>query len=437
MRSKFGVSLVVSALALGACDWFGGPEKTPLGGERIAVIAQSHSVEPDSRLADVPVRLPEPVANDAWAQAGGTPTHAMQHLAAEGFNIAWRADVGSGVSRDGRITAAPVVAAGKIFAVDAGVQVSAFDAAGGGTLWRFDVRPTGDGSGGAGGGVAFDNGRLYVGSGFAQVIALEAETGTEIWRTTLTAPVRGAPTVGGGRVFAITADNQTHSLDADTGRKVWAHAGISESAGIYGGSSPALFQNAVLAAYSSGELFALRADNGRVLWAESLAGALRSDAVSSLADIRGFPVIDRGVVYAASHSGRVAAIDLRSGGRIWEQDFGSLYTPWVAGDFMFITTVENEVVAVTRRDGRVRWVQKLPVWRDTTLKRGRIVWTGPVLVGGRLFLASSEGEALVVTAATGEIESRFGIAGSVTAAPIVANSTIYVLTDSATLIALR
>ncbi|HSE78018.1 MAG TPA: PQQ-binding-like beta-propeller repeat protein [Alphaproteobacteria bacterium] len=437
MHSRLVSSLVIPALALGACDWFGGPDKTPLAGERIAVIAQSQSVEADRRLADVPVRLPEPVANNAWAQAGGTPTHAMQHLAAEGFTIAWRADVGSGVSRDGRITAAPVVAAGKIFAVDAGVQVSAFDAAGGGTLWRFDVRPSGDGSGGAGGGVAYDNGRLYVGSGFAQVIALDADTGSEIWRTTLTAPVRGAPTVGGGRVFAITADNQTHSLDADSGRKLWSHAGISESAGIYGGSSPALFQNAVIAAYSSGELFALRADNGRVLWAESLAGALRADAVSSLADIRGFPVIDRGVVYAASHSGRVAAIDLRSGGRIWEQDFGSLYTPWIAGDFMFVTTVENEVVAVTRRDGRVRWVQKLAVWRDATRKRGRIVWTGPVLVAGRLFLASSEGEALAISAASGAIESRFSIAGSVTAAPIVANGTIYVLTDSATLIALR
>jgi len=437
MRSKLVLSLVAALFALGACDWFGGPDKTPIAGERIAVIAQDRSVEPDRRLADLPVRLPDPVVNNAWAQAGGTPTHAMQHLAGEGFNIAWRADVGSGISRDGRISATPIVAAGKIFAVDAGVQVSAFDAAEGGTLWRFDVRPAGDGSGGAGGGVAFDNGRLYVGTGFAQVIALDAETGAEVWRTTLTAPVRGAPTVGGGRVFAITADNQTHSLDADTGRKAWAHAGISESAGIYGGSSPALFQNIVLAAYSSGELFALRADNGRVMWAESLAGALRSDAVSSLADIRGFPVIDRGVVYAASHSGRVAAIDLRSGGRIWEQDFGSLYTPWVAGDFIFVTTVENEVVAVTRRDGRVRWVQKLPAWRDATRKRGRIVWTGPVLVGGRLFLASSEGEAVVLSATSGAIETRFGIAGSVTAAPIVANRTIYVLTDSATLIALR
>ena len=98
---------------------------------------------------------------------------------------------------------------------------------------------------------------------------------------------------------------------------------------------------------------------------------------------------------------------------------------------------ENEVVAVTRRDGRVRWVQKLPVWRDATRKRGRIVWTGPVLVAGRLFLASSEGEALAISAASGAIESRFSIAGSVTAAPIVANGTIYVLTDSATLIALR
>ena len=433
-------ALIAMSLVLAGCDvfdWFEGPTKAPLPGERIAVIAESRAIEPDTRISDVRVTLPEAVANPNWPQPGGSPGHAMQVLAGGGFETAWRSSAGSGASRNGRITSAPVVVAGRVYTLDAGAQLSAFDAATGSTLWRIEVNPENDDSGGTGGGVAFDNGRLYVSTGFAQVLALDADSGKEIWRQNVTAPIRGGPTVGGGRVYVISADNQTHALDAESGRKLWSHSGITESAGIYGGSSPALAGNVVLSAYSSGELFALRGDNGRVLWAESLAGALRADAVSALADIRGFPVVDRGVVYVASHSGRIAAIDLRSGGRIWEQNFGSLYTPWVAGEFLFVTTVDGEVVCLLRRDGRVRWVRKLQHYRDEKNKRGVVVWTGPVLAGDKLFVVSSEGQGVLLSPQSGEIVSQRGLPSAVSVTPIVADRTVYVLTDSAALLALR
>jgi len=429
--------LSIAALSLSACDLFSGPTKPPLPGERVAVMAEDKGLRPDPRLAEVPVHLPAPIENNAWPQPGGLPNHVMQHLAVDGFNVAWRTSIGAGSGRSGRISAPPVVADGRVFMMDAGTQLTAVDAASGARLWTFDIEPDKEGSGGAGGGVSYDRGRLYVGTGYAQVIALEADTAKEVWRQTLTAPLRTAPTVGGGRVFAITIDNQIHALDVATGRRQWAHSGIAETAGIYGGSSPALEGNIVIAGFSSGELFALRSDNGRVLWSDSLAGALRSDPVSSLADIRGMPVIDRNQVIAASNAGRVVSIDLRSGGRVWEQNFGSLSTPWVAGDFIFMVTVDGELVCITRRDGRIRWVTQLQRFRDEKAKRGRIVWTGPVLAGSKLFVANSEGEALTVSPLTGEVGEKISLPDAVFVSPIVANRTVYVLTDSGDLVALR
>jgi outer membrane protein assembly factor BamB len=439
-RIRSAVGLLTVAAMLAACSdggLFAGPTKRPLSGERIAVMALERGVEPDPRLVELEVRLPSPVDNEAWPQPGGTPSHAPVHLAADGFTIAWRTSVGSGSGRSGRVTSAPIVANGRVYAMDAGTRLTAVDAKTGDHVWTFDVEPEKENAGGASGGAAYDKGRLYVATGYAQVIAIDAESGAELWRTTLTAPLRAAPTVGGGRVFAVSVDNQVHALDAETGRRLWAHSGISETAGIYGGASPALEGNAAIAAFSSGELFALRADNGRVLWADSLAGALRPDPISSLADIRGMPVIDRGQVFAASNAGRLVSIDLRSGGRIWDANIGSIYTPWVAGDFMFLTTVEDELVCMTRRDGRVRWVLPLPRFRDEKAKRGRIIWTGPILAGAKLFVASSSGTAMVVSPLTGEVEQQVRLPGPVFVPPVVANRTVYVLTDDADLVALR
>ncbi len=429
--------MTLAAIAVGACDMFSGPSKTPLAGERVAVMSEERGLEADPRIADVEVHLPAPTENAAWPQPGGLPTHSLQHLASDGLSVAWRTSIGSGSGRSGRIAATPVVADGRVFMMDAGTRLSAVDASTGSQIWTFDVEPEKESAGGSGGGVTYDRGRLYVSTGYAQVIAVEAESGKEVWRQTLTAPLRAGPTVGAGRVFAVTVDNQIHALDAATGRRQWAHSGIAETAGIFGGASPALEGNIVIAAFSSGEIFALRTDNGRMLWSDSLAGALRADPVSSLADIRGLPVIDRGQVFAASNAGRIVAIDLRSGGRIWDQNFGSLSTPWVAGDFIYLVTVDGELACLTRRDGRVRWVTQLQRFRDEKAKRGRIVWTGPVLVGSRLFLVNSEGEGLSVSPLTGEIETRVRLPGPVFVSPIVANRVVYVLTDNGDLVALR
>jgi outer membrane protein assembly factor BamB len=429
--------LLIAALSVGACDLFSGTTKPPLPGERVSVMGEDRGLEADPRLGTMPVQLPAPVENAEWPQPGGLPSHAMQHLAADGFSVAWRTSIGSGSGRSGRIASPPIVAGGRVFAMDAGTQLTAVDAASGSRLWSFDVEPEKESSGGAGGGVTYDRGRLYVGTGYAQVIALEADTGKEVWRQTLTAPLRAAPTVGGARLFAVTVDNQVHALDLATGRRQWAHSGITETAGFYGGSSPAVEGNIAIAAFSSGEIFALRTDNGRVLWADSLAGALRADPVSSLADIRGLPVVERGQVFAASNAGRIVSIDLRSGGRIWDQNFGSLSTPWLAGDFIYMVSVDGELVCITRRDGRIRWVTPLRRFRDEKAKRGRVVWAGPVLVGSKLFVANSEGEGLTVSPLTGEVDTRIRLPGGVLVSPVVANRTTYVLTDSGDLVALR
>lgn len=435
------MALLAATAALGACGdngWFGGVSKKPLAGERIAIMQADNAIEADPRLSSLAVKLPPQVANADWPQPGGYTGEYIPHPAADGFAVAWRTSIGDGNSRSGRISAPPVMAQGRVFVLDASANLTVLDAASGRTLWRFDTRPGDErGGGGSGGGAAVEGDKVYIATGYAQIIALEAESGKEIWRTPLSAPFRSNPTTGNGRVYAVSTDNQIHALDAATGRKLWQHAGITESAGLYGGSSPILAGSMLVAGLSSGEVFALRADNGRVLWSDSLASQARTDAVSALADLRGFPVVDRGQVIVASHAGRLADIDLRSGARIWEQSYGSFNPPWVAGEFLFLVTTENDLLCVARRDGRVRWVQPLRKWKDEKDKKGRVVWTGPILAGGRLFMANDQGDGLVVSPEDGEVAARMSLPGPISVLPVVANRTVFVVTDNGDLLALR
>ena len=374
--ARFGI-FAVAAILLTGCntidDLFGSKEPPPLPGSRIPVLLAGDSVRPDPGISDLAVLLPKPIVNESWPQQGGFANHAMHHLAlGEIPRTVWSADAGSGSDDDAPILSGPVTSDGRVYTMDTDAVVAAHRVSDGRLIWRRDIEPPEEDDGNWGGGLAVDADVVFAATGFAQVVALAGDSGKELWRTNVSGPMRAAPTAFNGRGFAVTKDNQLFALDAENGDILWSHTGIEETAGLIGSASPAVDGDIVVVPYSSGEIFALRVENGRQLWMENLAAIRRADAVSALADIRGRPVIDRGRVYAISHSGRMVAIDLPTGRRLWEAPLGGVNQPWVAGDFVFVLTTDAVVAAVTARDGRIRWLTPIGLFEDPVKRRDRI-----------------------------------------------------------------
>jgi outer membrane protein assembly factor BamB len=465
-RLVLPVALVMAvALALGGCGaidtvsgWFsGGGSKSKLKGERISVMANEESLAPDDDLKDVKVVLPPPYKNSDWPEPGGYAANAMYHLEAPGpLQQIWEADTGKGSDTDSRLTAPPVVADGKIYVLDAEAHIFAFNMADGNKLWSINLAPKGentiwhtmtlgaigqdksiDPSKGFGGGTAVDKGVLYVTTGFGDVFALNAANGRQIWKTALGVPIVNAPVAFGGRVFVSSQDNHFVALAESDGRKLWDHQAISESAGILESTSAAVSGDFVIAPYSSGELYALNVENGRAAWSDTLTASGTLTALSELDDIAGRPVIDRDMVFAISHAGIMVAININTGERVWSRDVGGIQTPWAAGDFVYVTTTDGQLLCLSRKDGKVKWLHELQRWEDPDNKSGLIVWAGPVLVSDRLVLVSSVGTAVSISPYTGELLGRTEIPSGAYISPIVANGTLYLLTNDAQLVALR
>src|SRR6516225_7162389 len=432
MRTAVTALLLVPSLIAG-CGWFDS-KKQPLSGERISVLSLDRQLEPDPDLAKIPITLPAPVVNPDWPEPGGYPNHAMQHLSLpDSLTQVWRASAGEGASRYSRVLSHPIVEKGRVYAMDGAVQVSAYDAATGDRLWQVDIKPEDERGTSFGGGVAFWNDRLYASTGYAQVLALDPADGKVIWRSSVGAPVRSGPTVSDGRVFVVTVESELAVLAADNGRRLRAPTDRRETASLLGSASPAVEGEVVVVAYSSGEIYALTVETGRPLWSDSLASTRSVDAVSTLADIRGWPVIDRGRVYATSHNGRMAAIDLRTGERAWEQELGSTHSIWVAGDYVYLLSTDNELICLTRNEGKVRWVRLLPSYQDEKKRKDPMTWAGPVLGGDRLIVLSSDGGAISISPYTGEPLGREEMSSGGYFAPVIADNSLYVLTDDAKL----
>jgi len=436
--SRAVLAVVLLAVSLSGCDWFD-KKKTPLPGERIAVFADRGELQPDSDTASQQIMLPGPVVNESWPQSGGFADYAMQHLAvSDSPQVVWTADVGVGTSSSHILTTPPVVADGKVFAKDAESTVSAYKADTGERLWSVTLKPEkARDADEFGGGIAWYQGKLFVTTGFAVVFCLDPNDGHEIWHSSVSAPIRGAPLGFGDRVFVISIDNKLQALAAVDGADLWSYAGLSEVAGYVGGNSPAASGEYVVAPFTSGELVALRIDNGRTVWNESLVGNRREiRAFGNLADIRGRPVIDRGLVYAMGTAGSLTAIDLNSGSRRWDRNIGGNQTPWAAGSWVFVVTGSADVAALSRDNGKIKWVTPLTQYKDEK-HREPILWAGPVLASDRLLVGGTTGELLSISPYTGEVLGKLDLHSPIRLGPVIANRTIYVLTESGQLIALR
>ena len=446
------VIILAAASILGGCGALGKGKKgpvTPTIGERIPVLTSESGIAVDPVIASVPVTLPAPIANTDWAQPGGSATKALGNVVLPAsIGKAWTAEIAGSTSRT-RLAAAPVVAGGTLYVIDTNATLRALDAASGAERWRAKVGEvsggksfwTGENTGNSGavfgGGVSFDNGRVYATNGIGDVVAFDAATGKQIWKARPGGPLRGAPTIAYDSAYVLSQDNQLFALNTADGTLRWQGAGSLEQAGVFGVAAPAAGNGTIVAGFSSGELTAFRYENGQPVWGDALTRTSISTAVTNLSDVDADPVIDNGRVYAVGQGGRMVAIELASGQRLWEINIAGISTPWVAGDWIYVVTDDAQLLCIAKDSGRVRWMTQLPRYKDEEDKKGPISWVGPVLAGDRLIVASSQGQISNVSPLDGTIQSTVNTKMPVSLPLVVAGGTLYVLHDDGKLTAWR
>ena len=218
---------------------------------------------------------------------------------------------------------------------------------------------------------------------------------------------------------------------------MWRHGGLFEPTAILGSAPPAVAEGIVVVAYSSGEAFGLLLDSGRPIWTDSVLRPRRGLAVDTISDITAAPVIDGGRVYIAGASGELAADELSRGTRQWDADLTAYSTPWLAGDFLYIVTPSGELASVLRQGGHIRWVTRVADAVGDEDLDSSVLWSGPIMVGGKLVLVGSSGGHSHLFAARWQLLGRADAGDGSRLGPVAADGIIYVLTEDGDIVAFR
>lgn len=426
-----GLKLLIALVALSACA--ANEEKLP--GQRLDLSGQVPAAALVNR--SLPISLPAQTTSGSWTHRAANASHRTPHAAlSDAPVLRWVAEIGEGNDRRHRITAEPVSDGARIFTIDSNATVTATDV-NGVTAWTRDLtRGQDKPKDASGGGLAVVSGVLYVATGFGDLYALDAVSGGERWRQRLGAPATGAPTVFGNQVYLTTRDSQGWVLDAENGRLRWQVEGAPSAVGVAGGSAPAVGNTYAIFPFGSGQVTATYRREGFSAWQSSVTGGRLGQAYARVTDVTGDPVIAAGKVYVGNPGGRLVALDLDTGQRVWTAEQGAMGPTVVAGNSVFMINDQAELVRLTSSNGAFVWAQSLPQFlpvKNELRRRDVYAHYGPVLAGGQLWVASDDGLLRSFDPRSGAQTRSIEIGAPAAAPPIVVGRTLYVVGTDGTL----
>ncbi len=194
---------------------------------------------------------------------------------------------------------------------------------------------------------AVSNGHVYVGNETAdRVISYNLETGALEWTGTaaLGGWQDGIPSAADGRVF-IGSGNGIIARDATTGATLWSYRSSWPSL-VNGNATPAaaaIKGDVVYMGFPSGEVAALNAGTGAVIWKRLLPGKqYRGGSFTS-------PVVSGNTLFVGSNGGSFYALDAGTGQPLWQQDLGTWVSagPVVSGNTVVVGALDGNLYAFT------------------------------------------------------------------------------------------
>lgn len=280
-----------------------------------------------------------------------------------------------------------------------------------------------------GGGISVNNNTIVVTTG-SNIITAFALDGTEMWKQQLSNISRSIPNIKDNKILINTIDNRLYCLSLTTGSITWFYQGANDNLHTLQSPSPIIHNNLVIHAFSLNEVSALNIDNGQLIWNSDLSNYKVSS--TNINDIDLTPVIGNGTLFVSSFAGDLSSINLKNGFVEWTRDkAGSSIATWNASNHIYSVTKEGYLVATYTLTGSVQWAKKLEDMIPLK-ERKNVSFTGPVMVNGLLYVASSNGHLLKIST-NSKLIKTVPIAKNNYAFPIVVGQTMYLLSKEGSL----
>ncbi|MDX2165336.1 MAG: outer membrane protein assembly factor BamB [Gammaproteobacteria bacterium] len=291
--------------------------------------------------------------------------------------------------------------------------VSIFDLSNGMVFWKSPLKQA------LVAGPTIGNQSVYVGDNEGGVWALNLNSGKAEWHATLSDPIVSRPLVSNGKVFVRTLDGTVWALKNVDGSVAWTAAETIPTMVLSGGSKPVLMGNNIVVGSSNGKLTAYDAATGTVKWKSVIAEPQGPSDVEKMVDIVADPKLSGSAIYVVTYQGNLSAVNAQTGQVLWQTPVSSYSGLAVSTNAIFVTDAKGRVFAFDRKTGK-------QIWKQTYLEYR--VLTAPTIMGNSIVIGDGEGVTHWLSQSTGETVARVNVSSSpIKSAPLVSGNNVYIL----------
>ena len=306
------------------------------------------------------------------------------------FSKVWSRNIGNGQGKNYTRLVPAVDADSLVVAATNGV-VERLSLNDGSTQWKIELEQT------LLGGVGSGESSVIVGTIAGDVVLLDKQSGEQRWSVNVGGEVLAAPQTNNKLVFVQTLDGQMVALDINDGSRIWSYRNNVPVLTLRGTSTPVLFRDAVIAGFANGSVVSFNAQTGAVQWSARVSLAKGNSEIDRIVDIDGNMLLTNGLLYAVSYQGKIAAIDPKTGNRVWTNEASSSVGMSEGFGNLYVSGSDGSVTAFEQNGNGVRWAQ-------TVLARRNIA--GSVTQGSYVVVADFDGYLHGLSQVDGHIVAR-------------------------------
>lgn len=318
----------------------------------------------------------------------------------------WSTKVGDGQG-DGFYKITPTLVDGVLYVASSDGEVAAISATDGNRLWRVELeRPLS-------GGIGYHDRSLYLGGADGSVLQVSATDGVIEWEAAVSGEVLAAPVVSDDWVVVQTYDGKLLGFQPGSDEPAWTFTSDVPVLTLRGTSTPILVGGNAIAGFGDGKVVAVDVNSGNVSWESRVGVPQGSSEIDRIVDIDG-AMTQQGIeLFVASYQGRVAALDSRTGRKLWQQNVSSVTGTHVGFGNVYVADVDGTLSAFLRTGQGVRW---------QNIELGYRQLSRPTPVSSYVATVDFDGYLHLLSQVDGQIVGRAKIGGDAARADMIADS---------------
>ena len=267
---------------------------------------------------------------------------------------------------------------------------------------------------------------IYVADNIGFIYSIGLNNGKLVWIKNHGIPIKSNIKIYKNKIFLINQDNRILCFNTENGSKIWDIRSVPSFIKLQNFLSSAISkQGDVIAINSSGDLFKVNANNGKIDWSLNTLESTLAHATDFFKSSE-IVIIDDNIIFSSKSS--IFSYNLNTGYTNWKQEVSSIGAPIIDGKNIFILTDNGYFVIIDKDTGII--ISSTNILKILKKKKQETKITGFIMGSGKIYSVTSNGYLIVSSPVSGKVEYFKKIGDPVTSAPIINNGKLYILTKN-------